>query len=123
MTENNSKSSVAMNYYDSEKKKIGDVLLVLFGNWGICVVFYMIIIFLTTFISSIIRSYSLINFLGFFPILLLVLDILAIVHFRKIGRRYISTGILLSIIIPIVMGLLVFGACLIVIAGLGYGGL
>lgn len=47
------------------------------------------------------------------PILFIVL----IFILNKLGRRYIAKGILISMLIPIVIFALVFGACLIVAVG------
>ena len=105
-----SKSIAAKDYYDSEKRKIGDVLLGLFGNWIIWwIVYYIQVIFYR------------VNYIVNLYLLILIVDIAALVYFQRIGRRYIVKGIALSIIAPIILGLLVLGACLIVIAGIGYG--
>ena len=103
-------------YYTNNGRKVGDFCLGFFGIW-------IVIILITVISSWIISSFSgysqIYNLFAAFSIYGLLFDILLIIlgitiSFRK-GRRYIGIGILASALVP----LLVFGACLIIIMGVG----
>lgn len=97
-------------YTDNPGKAVKDFCLGFFGIWFAVFVFYMSFGFISNFLSFFRSSFLLSSI-----VIYAILGIGGIILFRAKGRRYIGIGILVSFLIP----LLVFGACLILIAGLG----
>tara|TARA_Y100000310_G_C20235723_1_gene602309 strand:- start:49 stop:354 length:306 start_codon:yes stop_codon:yes gene_type:complete len=97
------------DYYINTKRKVWDFIIGFFGIWIIST----IIGFLFVGIESVVRGSGMFLTLGW--ILVAILAIVAIVLGFTKGRRYISIGIISSIVLP----LLIFGACWIVIIGAG----
>jgi len=108
------------DYYTSTGRKVGDFCIGFFGT-GIALQIISGVFFLfVTFIFGNNPDQSLIYLtLLLSIIILLALYILGIVIAFKKGRRFIGIGIISTILVP----LLLFGACIILFAGLSGGGM
>ena len=109
----NMPSSSKADFYTSTGKKVGDFVLGFFGIWVVIVIVSLIF----AGIQNIVNIRSGFGNIMFFvlPLILLILGLLFMALFFKIGRRYLAIGILSSAILP----LLVYGACWVVIIGAG----
>jgi hypothetical protein len=99
------------DYYIDPKRKIRDFCLGLFGSWGVVIIYYVIALTLSSSLSSMVWRFAM-SFTLTLLIIIIIQIILIVVFFRK-GRRFIGIGILMAILIPIILTLLFFGACLI----------
>ena len=91
-------------YYTSTGRKVGDFFIGLIGTFLI----QSFAGFLTIFVSQILlgSSIGIVTFVGTI--------IGAIYIMKKSNRRFIGIGLLIGILIPVILGLLLFGACLII---------
>jgi hypothetical protein len=112
-TYQNVQSSGKSDFYTSTGKKVGDFVLGFFGIWVVIVIVSLIF----AGIRSLMNIRSGFGSIMFFvlPLILLILGLLLMGLFFKMGRRYIAIGILSSSVLP----LLVYGACWVVIIGAG----
>ena len=101
---------VKRDYYkDKPGKAILDFCIGFFGVWIIGIVLPWLVFLFASLLSS--PEYLPVGF--FIPALIVFLaSLFGIVYFFRIGRRYIAIGIISSALLP----LLIFGACLVIIA-------
>ena len=98
-------------YINNPGKAVGDFCLGFFGIWVVdTIVWFLLAGVFSTLNAGILGNF----FVSIFIILILPFIIFPIIFFN-IGRRYVAIGILSSLVLP----LIIFGACLIIISGLG----
>ena len=104
-------------YYTTGGRKAGDFFIGFFGALILSIIFMVVTWAIAFLIGRSVPYFlaGLVPFLYLPGILFLGLAIWAIVRFRKTGRRFIGHGILtyilLAVILPIVLFLILLGAC------------
>ena len=109
-------------YYTSGGRKWGDFAIGFFGLWIVNAILSMIVNVILMFIpginSNILASgFSLLLIIP--GILIFILEVVAIVYFFKKGRRFISIGVIIGFVLPLLLALILLGACFIAFSGGG----
>ena len=84
------------SYYDTSGKKMIDLLGAIFLTWIVIIGLFYLIGFIVG-ADAVVLFYSI-----WFGISLIIL-LASIIYFRKIGRKYLSLGIILSILVPLIV--------------------
>ena len=110
-------------YKDDKARKWIDLVIGFFGapfvNAILGSIIQLIVIMMERIFSS--NNNETFIFLIIIPgiILLIWFNIFIIKKFKKIGRKYISKGIIIGVAVSILLPLLVFGACMLIISSNG----